>query len=169
MDYLYAVVLFAISSSITPGPNNIMVMTSGLNFGARRSLPLLAGICVGFAIMLLLVGLGGGHRRHCRIHHCGSELLQPESDHSPDLLHRLLPQCRCLDAVWFPVKALAAAWQGPPVVQLHDGTPAGHLCAPRGHRVADTTRMMPACDNKPKNRPRSGACFIGWISSPDGD
>jgi threonine/homoserine/homoserine lactone efflux protein len=37
MDYLYAVVLFAISSSITPGPNNIMVMTSGLNFGVRRS------------------------------------------------------------------------------------------------------------------------------------
>jgi threonine/homoserine/homoserine lactone efflux protein len=60
MDYLYAVVLFAISSSITPGPNNIMVMTSGLNFGVRRSLPLLAGICVGFAIMLLLVGLGFG-------------------------------------------------------------------------------------------------------------
>lgn len=60
MDYLYAVVLFAISSSVTPGPNNIMVMSAGANFGIRRSLPLLAGICVGFAIMLLLVGLGFG-------------------------------------------------------------------------------------------------------------
>ncbi|MFB9217113.1 LysE family translocator [Vibrio sinaloensis] len=58
MDYLFAVILFAISSSVTPGPNNIMVMTSGLNFGVRRSLPLLAGICVGFSIMLLLVGVG---------------------------------------------------------------------------------------------------------------
>ncbi|MGY6037840.1 LysE family translocator [Aeromonas sp. AE23HZ002T15] len=60
MDYLYAVVLFAISSSVTPGPNNLMVMSSGVNFGVRRSLPLLAGICVGFTLMLLLVGLGFG-------------------------------------------------------------------------------------------------------------
>ncbi|WP_428774799.1 LysE family translocator [Vibrio sp.] len=58
MDYLFAVVLFAISSSVTPGPNNIMVMTSGVNFGIRKSLPLLTGICVGFTAMLLLVGLG---------------------------------------------------------------------------------------------------------------
>ncbi|WED27624.1 LysE family translocator [Vibrio sp. DW001] len=60
MDYLISVVLFAISSSVTPGPNNIMVMTSGLNFGIRRSMPLLIGICVGFTTMLLLVGLGFG-------------------------------------------------------------------------------------------------------------
>lgn len=58
MDYFFAVVLFAISSSVTPGPNNIMVMTSGLNFGVKKSLPLLTGICVGFTVMLLLVGLG---------------------------------------------------------------------------------------------------------------
>ncbi len=60
MDYLISVALFAISSSVTPGPNNIMVMTSGLNFGIRRSMPLLIGICVGFTAMLLLVGLGFG-------------------------------------------------------------------------------------------------------------
>ncbi|QUJ69827.1 LysE family translocator (plasmid) [Photobacterium sp. GJ3] len=60
MDYLYAMVLFAVSSSVTPGPNNIMVMTSGLNFGVKKSLPLLSGICMGFAIMLLLVGIGFG-------------------------------------------------------------------------------------------------------------
>lgn len=58
MDYLFAVVLFAVSSSVTPGPNNIMVMTSGLNFGVKKSLPLLTGICVGFTVMLLLVGFG---------------------------------------------------------------------------------------------------------------
>ena len=58
MEYLFAVVLFAVSSSVTPGPNNIMVMTSGLNFGIKKSLPLLTGICVGFTVMLLLVGLG---------------------------------------------------------------------------------------------------------------
>ncbi|RXJ71145.1 lysine transporter LysE [Veronia nyctiphanis] len=60
MEYLVAVVLFAVSSSATPGPNNLMVMTSGLNFGVKRSLPLLTGICVGFAVMLLVVGLGFG-------------------------------------------------------------------------------------------------------------
>ncbi|AIW20900.1 LysE family translocator [Vibrio coralliilyticus] len=60
MEYLLSVALFAVSSSVTPGPNNIMVMTSGLNFGVKRSLPLLTGICVGFTLMLLLVGLGFG-------------------------------------------------------------------------------------------------------------
>ncbi|MHA2936758.1 LysE family translocator [Vibrio sp. RC27] len=58
MDYVFAVILFAVSSSVTPGPNNIMVMTSGVNFGVRKSMPLLTGICVGFTIMLLLVGFG---------------------------------------------------------------------------------------------------------------
>lgn len=58
MEYVLSVALFAISSSVTPGPNNIMVMTSGLNFGVRKSLPLLIGISLGFTIMLLLVGLG---------------------------------------------------------------------------------------------------------------
>lgn len=58
MEYLLAVVLFAVSSSVTPGPNNIMVMTSGVNFGVKKSLPLLTGICVGFTVMLLMVGLG---------------------------------------------------------------------------------------------------------------
>lgn len=60
MEYLLSVALFAISSSVTPGPNNIMVMTSGVNFGVKKTLPLLLGICVGFTFMLLLVGLGFG-------------------------------------------------------------------------------------------------------------
>ena len=60
MEYLIAIVLFAISSSVTPGPNNITVMASGVNFGIRKSIPVFMGICVGFAIMLLLVGIGFG-------------------------------------------------------------------------------------------------------------
>ena len=58
MEYILAVTLFAVSSSVTPGPNNIMVMTSSVNYGMKKSLPLLSGICVGFSVMLLLVGLG---------------------------------------------------------------------------------------------------------------
>ncbi|MGF1735638.1 LysE family translocator [Photobacterium satsumensis] len=60
MDYLLSLILFAVVSSATPGPNNILVMTSGLNFGIKKSLPVLCGICIGFAFMLLLVGLGFG-------------------------------------------------------------------------------------------------------------
>jgi threonine/homoserine/homoserine lactone efflux protein len=60
MEYFIAIVLFAISSSVTPGPNNITIMASGVNFGIRKSIPVFMGICVGFAIMLLLVGIGFG-------------------------------------------------------------------------------------------------------------
>jgi len=51
-------VSFAIVSSITPGPNNLMVMASGANFGLRRTLPHMLGISGGFAIMAFLAGLG---------------------------------------------------------------------------------------------------------------
>ncbi|WP_087022976.1 LysE family translocator [Thaumasiovibrio subtropicus] len=60
MEYLWSVVVFAVVSSATPGPNNLMVMTSGVNFGVKRSLPLLAGICIGFSFMLFLMGIGLG-------------------------------------------------------------------------------------------------------------
>jgi threonine/homoserine/homoserine lactone efflux protein len=50
--------LFAIVSLITPGPNNTLVLSSGVNFGLRRTLPHLAGISIGFGVMQLLVGLG---------------------------------------------------------------------------------------------------------------
>ncbi|USH05210.1 LysE family translocator [Grimontia kaedaensis] len=60
MDYLIAVTLFAISASATPGPNNLLLMSSGANFGVKKSLPLMCGICFGFALMLFLVGVGFG-------------------------------------------------------------------------------------------------------------
>lgn len=60
MEYLFTVIIFSISASITPGPNTIMAMSSGLNFGTRRSLPLLWGICLGFSFMLFFLGMGIG-------------------------------------------------------------------------------------------------------------
>lgn len=51
---------FAFAASITPGPNNLMLLASGTNFGLRRSIPHLAGVALGFALMLVLVGLGLG-------------------------------------------------------------------------------------------------------------
>ncbi|MEO0344083.1 MAG: LysE family translocator [Pseudomonadota bacterium] len=49
---------FAFVSSITPGPNNLMLMASGVNFGFRRTIPHMLGIGIGFTVMVLLVGLG---------------------------------------------------------------------------------------------------------------
>ena len=60
IETLLAITLFVVSTTITPGPNNIMIMTSGLNYGISRSLPHLLGICFGFPLMVLAIGLGLG-------------------------------------------------------------------------------------------------------------
>ena len=57
-DLLAALVLFAFAASITPGPNNIMLLASGANFGLRRTVPHMLGISLGHALMVALVGLG---------------------------------------------------------------------------------------------------------------
>lgn len=57
-DILLALVAFAFVSSITPGPNNLMLLASGTNFGLRRTVPHLAGVNVGFVLMTMMVGLG---------------------------------------------------------------------------------------------------------------
>jgi threonine/homoserine/homoserine lactone efflux protein len=58
VESIVALALFAFVSSITPGPNNLMILASGLNFGFVRSIPHWLGISVGFSIMLLGVGSG---------------------------------------------------------------------------------------------------------------
>jgi threonine/homoserine/homoserine lactone efflux protein len=60
MEVFFAVLSFAFSSTITPGPNNLMMLASGVNYGVKASLPHLIGICLGFPLMVLLVGLGFG-------------------------------------------------------------------------------------------------------------
>lgn len=57
-DILFAVSLFAMVTSITPGPNNLMLLASGVNFGFRATLPHMLGISVGFLILVLAVGFG---------------------------------------------------------------------------------------------------------------
>lgn len=59
-ELYFALVIFAFSAAITPGPNNVMLMSSGLNYGVRKSLPHLFGICLGFPVMVLLIGVGLG-------------------------------------------------------------------------------------------------------------
>ena len=55
-----AFVVFATVMFFTPGPNNIMLLSSGLIYGFRRTLPHIVGITVGFAFMVGAVGLGLG-------------------------------------------------------------------------------------------------------------
>lgn len=60
MEFILPIFIFALTATITPGPNNIMIMTSGLNFGLKRSLPHYLGICLGFPVMVLAIGSGFG-------------------------------------------------------------------------------------------------------------
>lgn len=59
-DLMIALIGFAFVSSITPGPNNLMLMASGANFGFRRTIPHMVGISLGHAFMVTLVGFGLG-------------------------------------------------------------------------------------------------------------
>jgi len=59
-ELLLAFVAFAFVTSITPGPNNMMLLASGVNFGLRRSLPHMLGISLGFMVLIICVGLGLG-------------------------------------------------------------------------------------------------------------
>lgn len=57
-DLFAALILFAFVASVTPGPNNLMLMASGANFGFLRTIPHMLGVGIGFTVMVLLVGTG---------------------------------------------------------------------------------------------------------------
>jgi Putative threonine efflux protein len=58
LDTFLALLTFAFVASMTPGPNNVMLLSSGVNFGVARTVPHMAGVTLGFALMIGLVGLG---------------------------------------------------------------------------------------------------------------
>ena len=60
LEALGPLFVFSLVSSITPGPNNLMLLSSGVNFGLRRSVWHMMGICIGFWVLLLSVGFGLG-------------------------------------------------------------------------------------------------------------
>jgi threonine/homoserine/homoserine lactone efflux protein len=57
---LIALVVFGAVMAFTPGPNNVMVLSSGLTYGFRRTLPHIAGIAIGVSFMVAATGLGLG-------------------------------------------------------------------------------------------------------------
>jgi threonine/homoserine/homoserine lactone efflux protein len=58
IELLLPLCTFAAITTITPGPNNTMMLASGLNYGFARSVPHLFGICCGFSFMIFATGLG---------------------------------------------------------------------------------------------------------------
>ena len=57
---LASMTTFALATSCTPGPNNIMLTASGVNFGFARSTPHMAGVVAGFAVVLAAASSGLG-------------------------------------------------------------------------------------------------------------
>jgi threonine/homoserine/homoserine lactone efflux protein len=60
LDLLSGFALFALVASITPGPNNTMLLASGLNFGFSRTIPHMLGVTCGFFVLVVAVGFGLG-------------------------------------------------------------------------------------------------------------
>ena len=64
MIYTYAmlisIVSFTLATVLTPGPNNIMMLSSGLTFGYKKTIPHMIGVAIGFPLMVIAVGLGIG-------------------------------------------------------------------------------------------------------------
>lgn len=59
VEPLMALAVYCVVSSVTPGPNNMILAASGATFGLRRTVPNLLGIVAGFGTLLLLAGIGG--------------------------------------------------------------------------------------------------------------
>ena len=57
-DLFLALAGFALATLYTPGPNNLMLMASGANYGLRRTVPHLLGVALGFPVLAICVGLG---------------------------------------------------------------------------------------------------------------
>jgi len=57
-DFLLGLVVYVMVTTITPGPNNLILLSSGANYGFRRTLPLMLGIVLGFSFMIIIVGIG---------------------------------------------------------------------------------------------------------------
>jgi threonine/homoserine/homoserine lactone efflux protein len=57
-EILTAFILFAWVTSVTPGPNNMMLMASGANFGLRATVPHMLGVSLGHAVMVFILGMG---------------------------------------------------------------------------------------------------------------
>ena len=62
IEWIVSVAAFCFAGSLTPGPNNLMLLASGVNYGFARTLPHILGVVLGYALLLSVMGLGLGGR-----------------------------------------------------------------------------------------------------------
>lgn len=60
IDLFFALIFFAFATAFSPGPNNTLLMASGITFGLRKTVPLILGVAIGFPLMIGCIGLGLG-------------------------------------------------------------------------------------------------------------
>ena len=60
MSVIFAMCLFSLSMSISPGPVNLITLSTGVNHGFKNAMPFVSGSTLGFTLLLLMVGLGIG-------------------------------------------------------------------------------------------------------------
>ncbi|MEH6589595.1 MAG: LysE family translocator [Halioglobus sp.] len=58
MSFLFAISLFALTMSISPGPVNLICLSTGANYGFMRTLPFVLGAALAFTALLVAIGLG---------------------------------------------------------------------------------------------------------------
>ena len=58
MGLFFAMFFFSLVMSISPGPVNIVIVSSGVNYGVKRTMPYVLGATIGFVLLLLFTGLG---------------------------------------------------------------------------------------------------------------
>ena len=55
---LFAMFSFSLAMSISPGPVNMMIISSGINHGVKKTIPFISGATIGFTLLLVLIGFG---------------------------------------------------------------------------------------------------------------
>lgn len=58
LPLISSMLLFSLALSISPGPVNMVIVSSGVNHGFRRTLPYVSGATIGFTLLLVFVGFG---------------------------------------------------------------------------------------------------------------
>lgn len=58
MSLMFAMLMFSLTMSISPGPVNMVIISSGASHGFRKTLPFVSGATIGFTLLLILVGFG---------------------------------------------------------------------------------------------------------------
>ena len=142
-ELFLGLIAFAFVSSITPGPNNMMLMASGANFGLRRTVPHMLGVALGFGLMVGLVGIGL----------LGLFDLWPTS-------HAIIKWGGVLYMIWLAFKIAQA---GPPKSGAERGRPFSFVQAAAFQWVNPKAWTM-ALGATAAYAPRGDLLAVGWVA-----